>query len=252
MVILGFIGSKLSRSLEEKQFRNFFGDYVSENNKFKIVYGMIEQSESIKNLEEQGKGFRKTFHDDHIFQVRTTSKVVTEDVIRSFAHIYQAIAKFVKKPIPICTDMEAIKDLKSTYITIGGPAVNEMTDWALEGKPSEHFEFSRIGELGEWGLKIISTGEFFKHPVGHETDYGLILKVRNSRFPDHFFFICAGIGSWGTSGAAWYLSNHWKTLYKEYKAKEFGIVVEVKRKSDSSATRIFPKQGQVSFFDHFS
>jgi hypothetical protein len=70
-------------------------------------------------------------------------------------------------------------------------------------------------------------------------DYGLILKIPNLRFPNHFFFVCAGLGEWGTSGASWYLASKWKDLQKEF-GKAFGVVVEVDVGSDESARRVFP------------
>lgn len=71
-------------------------------------------------------------------------------------------------------------------------------------------------------------------------DYGMILKVKNNRFPKHFFFVCAGIKIWGSWGAAWFLSQQWKNLYKEFGAEEFGVVVEVHRNIITSAIRVYP------------
>jgi hypothetical protein len=70
-------------------------------------------------------------------------------------------------------------------------------------------------------------------------DYGLVLKIPNLRFPNHFFFVCAGLGEWGTSGASWYLASKWKQLHKEF-GDAFGVVVEVEIGSDESARRVFP------------
>lgn len=70
-------------------------------------------------------------------------------------------------------------------------------------------------------------------------DYGMILKIPNLRFPDRFFFVCACLGEWGTSGASWYLATKWRDLLSEFK-EAFGIVVEVDLGSDQSARRVFP------------
>ena len=37
-------------------------------------------------------------------------------------------------------------------------------------------------------------------------DYGIIVKLRPSQFPKRTWFVCAGLGEWGTSGSAWSLS----------------------------------------------
>jgi hypothetical protein len=73
-------------------------------------------------------------------------------------------------------------------------------------------------------------------------DYGVVLKVRNDMFQKHNFFVCAGLGEWGTSGAAWYLANHWHEFDKE---SEFGFVVEVSKGSDT-IVRIVTKPSEHS------
>jgi len=70
-------------------------------------------------------------------------------------------------------------------------------------------------------------------------DYGVILKIPNLRFPGYYFFACAGLGEWGTSGAAWYLSRHWLRLQPEF-GGPLAVVVEVEIGSDESARRVFP------------
>jgi len=73
----------------------------------------------------------------------------------------------------------------------------------------------------------------------------MVLKVTNQRFPGCFFFVCAGLGEWGTSGAAWYLATKWRDLQKEF-GNAFGIVVEVELRSDESARRVFPEEPWIS------
>lgn len=72
-------------------------------------------------------------------------------------------------------------------------------------------------------------------------DYGIVLKSPNRRFIGKFFFVCAGLGEWGTSGASWYLATKWRDLQSEF-GDAFGVVVEVGIGSDESARRIFPEE----------
>jgi hypothetical protein len=72
-------------------------------------------------------------------------------------------------------------------------------------------------------------------------DYGIVLKIPNLRFPGQFFFVCAGLGEWGTSGASWYLATKWRDLQSEF-GDAFGVVVEVEIGSDESACRVFPEE----------
>jgi len=69
-------------------------------------------------------------------------------------------------------------------------------------------------------------------------DKGLIMKLPNPLFPNHTLTVCAGLGEYGTSGAAFYLSRHWEELYKRYKGQPFCVIVAVSPGSDESAKEI--------------
>jgi hypothetical protein len=70
------------------------------------------------------------------------------------------------------------------------------------------------------------------------------VKIRNSRSPSSFYVVCAGIAPIGTSASVWYLVNHWKELYKEFKNKEFGILIEVIKDQEHLAKRVYPTNHQ--------
>ena len=77
-----------------------------------------------------------------------------------------------------------------------------------------------------------------KYSIQNDRDYGIILKLKNPFCKEHFLFVCAGIGEYGTSGSSYYLYNRWKQIYKEYKEKEFCKIIEVKVGSDESAREV--------------
>ena len=69
-------------------------------------------------------------------------------------------------------------------------------------------------------------------------DCAVLMRIRNDRFPEHFLFVCAGLGEWGTSGASWFLATHWENLYREFKNDNFALILEVDIGSDTSTKRI--------------
>ncbi|MDX9907046.1 MAG: hypothetical protein RBS55_10710 [Bacteroidales bacterium] len=71
--------------------------------------------------------------------------------------------------------------------------------------------------------------------INNDVDFGLIIKYIPPSFPEKIWIIIYGIGETGTSGAAWYLSTHWREFYKEFKNQEFGVVIKVKHGVDESA-----------------
>lgn len=68
-------------------------------------------------------------------------------------------------------------------------------------------------------------------------DHGIIVKIHPVQFPERTWIMCAGLGEWGTSGAAYFLANHWRDLYRMLDGKDqpFFAVVEVEEGKDESA-----------------
>jgi hypothetical protein len=69
-------------------------------------------------------------------------------------------------------------------------------------------------------------------------DYALIVKIHPPKKPERTWLCCAGVGEWGTSGAAWYLAGKWKEIHKWAKSKPFAIITETKSNSDDSTIPI--------------
>jgi hypothetical protein len=79
-------------------------------------------------------------------------------------------------------------------------------------------------------------------------DYGLILRINPIQFPNRVWIVCAGLGEWGTSGAAWYLANKWTDLLRKnrfwydplnfFNSKSFAAIIKVKPPFDNSAELI--------------
>lgn len=234
---LGFLFSNAPKSITKYRLKRFFGSSVLCDD-FQIVYGGVQICSDINN-----QIFEKKYHDGKIYKSKGDYKIISDGGIRAYNYISHELGKHRDNLIKLCSDDIAYTDLNRTYITIGGPLTNELTDLALNEKSNKFFRFANLElvESDELRIDILNNSDnskFFTRFPGK--DYGIILKIRNSRFKNHFFFVCAGISSWGTSGTTWYLANNWKNLYKEFKSKEFGIVLEVNIDSDTSAFRVYP------------
>ena len=73
----------------------------------------------------------------------TTHQLITQEVIRACSHILQGVGTYGREEVTISTDAEAFENLDSTFITIGGPVVNEITEWALRERSNRFLRFSR-------------------------------------------------------------------------------------------------------------
>lgn len=238
---LGIIISKIPRSIKRHRFKRFFGSPIF-GRQVKLVYGVYSSLPARKQKSSlPPPRIQKVFLDGQTFRLRGPDRVVTPALIRAYSYVVQEIGRFRNIPLLICTDDEALRDLQFTFISIGGPLTNELTHLIINEQTSRYFVFENLDDpiKENWSFRILidmKARNSFQQKDGK--DYGFILKTTNSRFPENYFFVCAGLGSRGTSGAAWYLSSHWTELYKEFKSDEFLIVLEVKEGSDTSAMRV--------------
>lgn len=180
----------------------------------------------------------KNYHDGRQVQfVGPWGLVVADAEIRSASYIINTLSKYRKESVSVMVDAEAFKNLNRSVVSFGSPSSNEITDLIMREPDNNFLEFGQVAQTAY--IKDKTTGKTFKgfeEPI--RKDLGIILKIPNQRFPGHFFFVCAGLGEWGTSGASWYLATKWRELQKKF-GDSFGIVVEVELGADQSARRVF-------------
>lgn len=153
--------------------------------------------------------------------------------IRSASYLIRELSKGLKSTIEIEPDNRAFSRLNRSVVALGSGGSNEVTRLILQEPNNNFFDFTQEGR--EVFIYDKTTGERyvgFRPPLAK--DYGIIVKLPNLRFPGSFFFVCAGLGDWGTSGAAWYLASNWTNLRSRFR-EAFGVVVEVDIGSDESA-----------------
>ncbi len=232
--ILGLFWNKIY-ILRKPFVRWFFGKGIT-GGKFSVVHGTIIDS---RVVEGRGKELRfvKRFHDGRsIGIVGPWGNAMGDSEIRATSYIISTLSKFRNNPIDVCDDQSAIKDLNGTYISIGSSSSNEISDLALREDANSFLVFEQDDK--DFYIKVKSTGKkFVGFTEENPKDYGLIVKIPNVRFPNHYFIVCAGLGDYGTSGATWYLMNKWKSL--PWSRNGFGVVVEVESGSDTSARIVY-------------
>jgi len=134
------------------------------------------------------------------------------------------------RPLPIVTDYDAFPAWEATYISYGSSDTNLKTR-EIEALPEQHYFKLVFGSDGNrcWDVQ----GRRFAAEDG--ADHGILLRMKNPHSRNHFLFVCAGLGEWGSSGAAYYLFSRWDELYKKFGVDDFCCVVKVALGSDQSA-----------------
>ena len=152
------------------------------------------------------------------------------------SYIINALSKYRPRPLPIEDDQTGLSVLRRSIVCLGSAASNELTE-LVEDDPGNRF-LRITQDNGSVSIRCLLTGQIVSLSKSTaQRDFGIVLKIVNSRFPKYFFFVCEGLGEWGTSGAAWYLANHWRDL--DELGDEFGCVVEVEIGADQSARVIY-------------
>lgn len=236
--VLGLAISKIPRSWDNYRLRQLFGeDFFTEN--FKVVYGVFTRVPQLEKKKPVA-AYQKVYSNQTTKELRAPFRITTEATLRGLSYFLQEFSKYRKKPFEIRLDEEVLSSHNSTFMCMGGPLSNEITDLALQDNNNKFLKFvvpeSFVGDYATIESPSESINFSRKDEAGQ--DYGIIVKVRNSRSPQKYYFVCAGIGAMGSSASLWYLANNWKQLYKEFGSKEFGIVIEVTRSQDSTTRRV--------------
>ena len=115
-----------------------------------------------------------------------------------------------------------------SFASVGG-ANNERSNDVLMNPNNVFFGFE-----GDYIVEKESSRRLAGPGIMYQYDYGLILKIHPHHNPRRTWICCAGIGSWGSSGAAWYLANRWQVIWRTVKDRSFGCITKTTWGSDDS------------------
>lgn len=235
---VGFFWPKIPKSIKKFWLRKFWGKGVLGKD-LVIAYGALRDS---RHREPNAGRFwyDKIHHDGSMVSITGPREhIVSNCEVRSASYLINTLSTYRDKVVPVEDDAMAFRCLNRSIVALGSPSSNEISRLILRESENEFLEFVQE-DINIVYIRDKKNGRRFP---GSETviskDYGLIVKIPNSRFKGRVFFVCAGLGEWGTSGASWFLSNKWNDLRKEF-GDAFGIVVEVDICSDESTKRVFP------------
>lgn len=216
------------RGLDRWRFGRFFSHGAASADSILIVVGPYQHPQP-QGRNRYVKRFLGRRPDG---QLTGENDVLGVNSVRAVAHVSALFA--THKPgghsLPIVTDESVAQRWDATFLSFGSSDSNLKT-LDIETLPQQSFYQWGVGADG---LPCITAGHRTFSNTGN-VEFGLLLRLRNPHSPKHWLFVCAGLGPWGMSGAAYFLAHEWRTLGKRHAAAEFLKIIAVQRGSDESA-----------------
>lgn len=231
--VLGVSSKRILEYYRFRDFKKFFGSDFLKNPS--ITVDVYNYNNNIIRAADKNKRYIKYYPTSAPIPIIGVDKVMSVETTKITQLLTSEFYRETKKVIPIMTDEEVFDKWDGTFICLGSSDSNIKTKGILEKLENNFVDFDF--DKGERVIKRKSDGTIFKITQKPPRDKSIIVKISNKEFNNQKMFVCAGLGEWGTSGAVWYLSKYWKTLYKEHGESDFGIILETEPKSLES-TRV--------------
>ncbi len=235
-VLKGLIG-------ERRLFRRLFGMQTLVDGNITITLDVYRDTRLLDEATQKNLGvkvpghpddaqhrFYKIFPDGHI----TVFSGAWEEMLgfcsaRAAMHLVQAFSRFLVNGVDVTSDVNVASRWEGSFVNLGSSYSNLKTDQVKHLSENSWV----IDDGGKFTLVDGRTLEIEDH-----RDKGVILRIRNPHSVRHSLFVCAGLGEWGTSGAAWFLARHWKQISRRFRRRNFALFLSVDRYSDESATEV--------------
>jgi len=161
------------------------------------------------------------------YMAGTQPEVAASAEVRAIAYLSKALGDLTGTVPQIVHDVEVETRMDLSFISLGG-MTNYKTQDCLRNRANT------LVEMNENGIRNKRDGSILAAPTNEPKDFGVILKVCPAHQSGRTWICCAGIADWGTSGAAYFLANHWKELHAKARKKPFACVTQTEQNSDES------------------
>lgn len=214
------ITRRLLPYLDKRKFKCVFGKDIFNDSEFHLVYALLHPALLFK--EDTTDSFVKEVREKvsagkvrvGIAKIRNgksrplhTTNPVSIGGVRAIKHISAAVeAKSGRATISSDFELEVKGEPDISFVSFGGEAGNDKTGEVFRDNGNELVVLDQPGEGKSPRFVSKTSGRTLLSPI-KDYDYGLILKIRPSQYPERVWFVCAGFAESGTSGAAWYLAN---------------------------------------------
>jgi hypothetical protein len=222
----------LPRAIQNWKFRRFFGQDAVAGDR---IFGVLDP---VTNpVSPQGNRYVKHFLGRRVDQpLIGPTNVLGLCSVRVASYASGLFARFRPnhKPLKFVIDSDASATWDASLVCFGSSDSNLKT-LDFESLPEKKY-YSMVFNAAGTRVFMVGNREF---GIDRKYDHGVLLRMRNPRNQKHAMFVCAGLGEWGTSGAAYYLFANWSTLHGKHGCSDFCKVIRVEHNADESATEVF-------------
>jgi hypothetical protein len=228
----------LWRLFENYRIKKLFGNDFKEDGLYSIAYPEFTLKNSVSkgetrpykkpDSEDAGAGF-------------SIENPISGCEVRSIGYLATMFGKHRVSAPHITPDTKIKNELDLSFIALGGPLSNSKTSEAQENSSNSLIKMKQEKR----SFFVTADDDELRMDYQKGYDYGLILRIRPSQFPERVWIVCAGIGEWGTSGASYYLCRRWMELLKKKqkwhnlfglrKDTDFAAIIKVEPGKDESA-----------------
>lgn len=227
------ICTSVPKGIKKWKFERFFGPGSTTGENFFFVFDPYQHPQP-RTL-QVGNRYIKPFLGRRPDQpLLGEDNVLGINALRNLNYAATAFAVHSRngKPIQVVLDYDAVSSWQGSYICFGSADSNIRT-FEIQNLAQQTFYSVTYDQRGIPQFEVNGT-TFGITTAGR--DIGIIVRMKNPHSPGKWLFVCAGLGEWGTSGAARYLFMKWDSLERQYKSAEFCIVIEVSRGADDTGT----------------
>jgi hypothetical protein len=232
-VVATWLFGSARRRWRRRRFQRMFG---TDSGPYQLVYAALRLHPDVKAslpaafVPPDGEPFVFVRTDSNNARF-SASQVASACEIRAATYIASALGKDGAR--------------ESTFVDCDSVASKLDLDFISFGLISNRKTIDVFGNANNKLVNITSNSVFMASratgesliPDRHEyLDYGIILKIHPVQFPARTWIACAGMGEFGTSGAAWFLARKWKELERRAKGDApFFALLAVEPGKDESA-----------------
>jgi hypothetical protein len=222
----------IPRAIQGWRFRRFFGEDATHGDRIIGVLDPVTHPQTPPN----GNRYVKQFLGRRANQPLVgPNHVLGICSVRVVSYASGLFAKFrPKKPLAFDIDYNVAAKWDASFFSFGSSDSNIKT-LDIETLAQQKFYSTVTTSLGR---RVFQVGNR-TFDISPSHDHGILLRMRNPNHPEHVLFVCAGLGEWGTSGAAYYLFHNWSALCWKHGRADFCKVIQVPHQNDESATEVF-------------